>query len=96
MSRMISIFGASFASGTSYLPETVAFLTANGTPNNSTLTVYGITGAQMWEAVDLYFGTLISQGTWAKLDMLHLYITGTASGNKFNAKNHWTPMPRSD
>jgi hypothetical protein len=87
MSRRVSIFGASFASGPSYLPETIAFLTANGVPDDGTVTAYGITGSQLWAAVDTYFGSLITDSLWSKLDFLYLYITGSAAGNKFNAIN---------
>lgn len=91
MSRRVSIFGASFASGPVFEPETVAYMNAVGIPADGTLyypsTVYERTGLQLWQYVDAFVVAAKGGGWWSKLYALYLYIGGTATAHKFNAVN---------
>lgn len=91
MSRRISIFGASFASGPVWQAETTAYMTAIAVPADGTLyypsTIYERTGLQLWQAFDAFVVTGKADGWWAKLIALYPYIGGTATAHKFNAVN---------
>ena len=91
MSRRISIFGASFASGPVWQAETTAYMTAIAVPADGTLyypsTIYQRTGLQLWQAFDAFVVTGKAAGWWAKLIALYPYIGGTAARHKFNAVN---------
>ena len=91
MSRRISIFGASFASGPVWQAETTAYMTAIAVPADGTLyypsTIYERTGLQLWQAFDAFVVTGKAAGWWSTLLAFYPYIGGTATAHKFNAVN---------
>lgn len=91
MSRRISIFGASFASGPVWQAETTAYMTAIAVPADGTLyypsTIYERTGLQLWQAFDAFVVTGKGAGWWSTLLAFYPYIGGTATAHKFNAVN---------
>lgn len=91
MSRRVSIFGASFASGPVWQAETTAYMTAIAVPADGTLyypsTIYQRTGLQLWQAFDAFVVTGKSAGWWSTLLAFYPYIGGTATAHKFNAVN---------
>lgn len=87
MSRRVSIFGSSFASMPVYLPQTLAYMPTTGIADDANMTIYGITGTQVWQAVDTFFGSGIAGGWLSEMLALYLYIGGTATTHKFNAVN---------
>jgi hypothetical protein len=91
MSRRISIFGSSFASGPVWEPETIAYMTAVGIPADATVyypsTAFERTGLQLWQYVDAFVVAAKGGGWWSKMYALYLYIGGTATAHKFNAVN---------
>jgi hypothetical protein len=98
MSRRVSIFGSSFVTPPLYQPETTAYLTAVGIPADGSVTIYGITGLQVWQAVDTgivalkaadIYGPTWTGWTVGKANLLALYpvIGGSAATHKFNASN---------
>lgn len=95
MSRRISIFGASFASGPVWLPETTAYMTAIGVPADGTVyypsTIYERTGLQLWQAVEAFGQAVIPSGLFNPNHFILLHIGGTASTHKINYCNPSDP-----
>lgn len=89
MSRRITWFGGSRASGPVYQPETIAYMTAVGIPDDANASIYGVTNNAVWLAWDAFFVTLKGAGLLSK----HYYIRGmtgavaNAANYKFNAIN---------
>lgn len=67
-----------------------SYLNAAGIPNDSTIfysgTVYEITGAEIWLAVNDYFLALYDADIYKKMQCIYLMIGGTAAYHKWNAK----------
>jgi len=78
MSRRVTIFGASFASGPSYQPETIAFLNAVGIADDGSTTIYGITGNAVWQGVDAYMVGIKADGVDLSKLYAYAYIGGDA------------------
>jgi hypothetical protein len=90
MSRRISIFGSSFASGPVWEPETIAYMTAVGIPADATVyypsTVYERTGLQFWQYTDALVIALKAIG-WSKFKAFWPRLGGTADRHKWNLIN---------
>jgi hypothetical protein len=78
MSRRVSIFGASFSSGPSYQPETIAYLNEIGIPDDGNATIYGITGNAVWLGTDAFFVGIKADGVDLSKLYAYAYMGGTA------------------
>ena len=88
-------FGGSFEVNytieSTFDPDAQAYLEAVGIPNDSTIfyvsTPQEITGAEIWTAVNNYFLGIKADGIYTKKKAIYLFIGGTASAHKYNAKD---------
>ena len=87
MSRRVTIFGASFASGGGYQPETIAFLNEIGIADDGNTTIYGATGNAVWQGVDAFIVGIKADG----VDLSKLYAYAYMGGD---AVNHSREMLR--
>jgi len=72
-------------------PDATAYLTAAGIPNDATVyypsTAQQITGAEIWTAVNNFFVGVKLDTLYTKIAAMYLIIGGTASSDKWNAKD---------
>ena len=70
-----------------YQSETLVYMTAVGIAADGNMTVHGITGSQLWSAVDT-FVLAGKSGAWlSKCIAVYPYVGGTSATNKWNLMN---------
>ena len=70
-------------------PDVIAYMTATGIPNDGTVYFAGtrgqLTGAQIWNQVNIAITGLKSDGVWPHVELLGLQVGETTASQKLNA-----------